>query len=430
MTQLQDIKNPKRPRKATGRDSWYPYYAGFSEEFVSSAIGCLAEENDTTILDPWNGSGTTTNQGNKLGYSTTGFDLNPVMVIAAKAKILAPSELSSIRPLAKDILSKARTGRQSRFPDTEPLETWFYTSSAQSFRQIERSLQKLLVDPNQHISLSNSASVNNLSSIACFFYVALFRTLRCLVSRFEASNPTWIKKPGLRSRLKTRQSSMLSVFLQEVNAMVDAANGEKPPFLHAPTAELLIGCSSALPVNNAVVDMVITSPPYCTRIDYAMATLPELTLLGYQLDTDFDVLRRSLIGSSTVSKEQIPVNEDWGINCNRFLEEVATHGSKASATYYYKNHIQYFDGIFKSVGELNRVIKPGGKCVIVVQDSYYKNIYNDLAQTFTEMFCAYDMPLIYRNDFISGVTMGGINQHHKKYGTTSKPIESILCFEK
>lgn len=427
---MHEIKNPKRPRKSTGRDSWYPYYAGFSEEFVSSAIDNFATKEETSILDPWNGSGTTTCLGNKRGYNVTGFDLNPVMVIAAKAKLIQEIDFSSIKPLAKQIISETKGKKTSSPPKGEPLEEWFVPNSAASFRQIEYSLQKVLVNSEAPASMSNNAAVNSLSSIACFFYVALFRSIRTMVSNFESSNPTWIKRPSIRNRLRPNQAAMLSLFSQEVNEMLEAANEEFKQRPTVPLANISVACSSTLPLANDSVDLVVTSPPYCTRIDYAMATLPELTLLGYQVDSDFDSLRRSLIGSSTVSKNQPALKEEWGTNCCRFLAEMAVHESKASATYYYKNHVQYFDQMYRSIAELNRVVSPAGKCLVVVQDSYYKNIHNDLAQTFTEMFSSHGMSLIHRQDFVSGVNIREINSDHKKYGTSKKPLESVLCFEK
>ena len=41
------------------------------------------------ILDPWNGSGTTTYAASQLGYTSRGLDLNPVMNIVARAPTAA-----------------------------------------------------------------------------------------------------------------------------------------------------------------------------------------------------------------------------------------------------------------------------------------------------------------------------------------------------
>jgi hypothetical protein len=54
------ISNPKRdPKNVGGRESWYPYYAGFSPVFARGFFESLRLDPRSRVLDPWNGSGTT-----------------------------------------------------------------------------------------------------------------------------------------------------------------------------------------------------------------------------------------------------------------------------------------------------------------------------------------------------------------------------------
>ena len=60
----------------------YPYYAGFSRMFAEDAIEWATDgDKEKVVLDPWNGSGTTTRTASQLGIGSVGFDLNPVMVL-------------------------------------------------------------------------------------------------------------------------------------------------------------------------------------------------------------------------------------------------------------------------------------------------------------------------------------------------------------
>lgn len=56
------------------RSSWYRYYAGYSRAFVTDTIDHLGLTKGSTILDPWNGSGTTTAVAAEAGYEVVGFD--------------------------------------------------------------------------------------------------------------------------------------------------------------------------------------------------------------------------------------------------------------------------------------------------------------------------------------------------------------------
>jgi len=82
------IPNPKRQSNKTGRFNWYSYYADFSEDFVEAILRSENIGTNHRIADPWNGSGTTTFIAAQFMCDVIGLDLNPVMVIAAKARML------------------------------------------------------------------------------------------------------------------------------------------------------------------------------------------------------------------------------------------------------------------------------------------------------------------------------------------------------
>src|SRR5216684_580563 len=100
------LRNPKRNKhNRNGRSGWYEYYAGFSPTFVDDALALsFAEPGIDRILDPWNGSGTTTDVATRKGFDCIGFDLNPATVIVAKARTLQPNVQPSLASLLEDIL--------------------------------------------------------------------------------------------------------------------------------------------------------------------------------------------------------------------------------------------------------------------------------------------------------------------------------------
>src|SRR5207247_294988 len=91
--------------------------------------------------------------------------------------------------------------------------------------------------------------------------------------------------------------------------------------------------SSRLPVASGSIDAVISSPPYCTRIDYVRATLPELAVIGYPNGMVTRRLREQMIGTPTIDKCANYDSDLWGKTCVRFLSAVERHSSKASSTY-------------------------------------------------------------------------------------------------
>lgn len=195
-------------------------------------------------------------------------------------------------------------------------------------------------------------------------------------------------------------------------------------------AHVAVASSDALPIRDGSVDLILSSPPYCTRIDYAVATMPELAVLRYELQGSFQELRRKLIGTSTVPVSIPKPLPSWGVTCNTFLEKLVHHTSKASKSYYYKNHAQYFDAIYRSIAELHRILLSDGRCILVVQDSYYKDIHNNLPQIFTEMASAHGLQLVRQVNFGLTRTMARVHPIVRHYRQGFDATESVLCFVK
>ena len=78
-----DFPNPKVGPTSEPVDSWYRYYAGYSSPFVDYTLGTLAPR-AKSILDPWNGTGTTTVLAASRRIKAFGYDINPALVVVAR----------------------------------------------------------------------------------------------------------------------------------------------------------------------------------------------------------------------------------------------------------------------------------------------------------------------------------------------------------
>lgn len=432
MTRILKIENPKRyAKKNSGRESWYSYYAGFSHQFVRSVLSGIQLPEDPLILDPWNGAGTTTSVAARQGFRSVGIDLNPSMGIIAKAKLLNSLEQPSLIPLLADILKKART-IQVTVERSDPLTCWLVPNSVRSIRQIEKAIQVLLLPNEYHGYLCKTNTLEPLSDLLCFFYTSLFKVVRRLLKSFVPSNPTWIKRPkSLKNRLRPSDTEILHLFESFAIEMADELLLEESTRkVLVPPASLLIGSSEEIPLGDGTIDHVLSSPPYCTRIDYAMATMPELALLGFRPNSDFGRLRRQMIGTSTVPKEVEGNISEWGSTCASFMMALRKHESKASSTYYFKNHMNYFSRMFRSLRELSRVVKPGGYSTLVVQDSYYKDVHNDLPAIVEEMLMGFGFLPRRRFDYPSRILMANLNSASKRYVRPKVANERVIIMRK
>jgi hypothetical protein len=421
------IANPKRGAAVhVGRDRWFPYYAGFSSEFARQLVASSSLAKGSTVMDPWNGSGTTTSSAVLNGYKALGFDLNPVMAVVAKARLLPQSEVASIAPLLADILKKAALNKSLSL-EGDPLRIWFAPNAATTLRRVERAIYGLLVSGSDRgVPLD---SIQEMSCLATFFYVALFRAVRSLLLRFKGSNPTWIMRPStVNCRIRPAALEVRECFANHVAEMLDSS--VTPGKWGCRRAEFTVGVASSenLPVRRGVIDLVLSSPPYCTRIDYGVATSAELAVLSFPVGTQLRELRGRFIGTPTIHAETPDPDASWGNTCLALLERIRNHSSKAAKTYYYKTYVQYFAAMARSFSEVGRCLKSRAQCILVVQDSYFKDTHIDLATIFAEMADSAALTLCRQVDFPIGRTFGSINLRSRNYRKASSATESVLCF--
>lgn len=422
-----DIPNPKQTgTNRNSRAKWYRFYAGFCPDFVRTVLKEASLSDDAVVLDPWNGSGTTTRVAQELGYASKGFDINPVMVLVAKARLIGSAQRGEIISALPAIVSQALSYRATKGFEQDALATWLKRDGVIAIRRIERAVLETICGECER--------TDPLPALGAFFHVALFRVLRQLLGKFRASNPTWFKIPrDGRSKVAVSTRDAVALFQQEVKTMleeVEEAGEIKESQGLSDVATIAIASSCQLPMESATADIVVTSPPYCTRIDYVVSTSAELALLGFEAQAGLRSLRDQTTGTSTVRGEQAAPRSCWGDTCNSFLEKMSVHPSKASSTYYRKTHLQYFDDIFRSLSEIDRCLRTSGQAIFVVQDSYYKEIHNDLPTIFCEMASSLGWDPVLRQDFPVKRSMALVNGRIEKYRDQVNAVESVLWFKK
>jgi hypothetical protein len=423
------IQSPKRTRQTQqGWDAFFPYYAGYPETFARTLLESAHLPKDAAVLDPWNGSGTTTFSASNLGLASWGFDLNPIMIIVARARLLPPSEADSIEPLTREMMKGLRTDTRILAAD-DPLLGWFNRPAAAILRAIERRICDHLI--GERTLTSDGVKLENISGLAASFYVALFSVCRELTARFRSSNPTWLCMPKQGERRVTAdREKILSALRASLKSMAIALSQRSASQFEYGAVELKIADTTKAIVPASSIDFVLTSPPYCTRIDYSAATRIELALLYPLLSLKMEELGRRMIGSTRVPDHDIGVQESWGATCGRFLAQLRAHPSKASAGYYYKTHLDYFEKMASSMINVSMALKPKGAAILVVQDSFYKDIHNDLPCITVEIAASAGLRLRRRADFRLKRSMAGINPHSRMYNRPSGALEAVLCFEK
>lgn len=408
--------NPKVGASCDPVDSWYRYYAGYSAGFVEQALrksAAMAE----LVLDPWNGTGTTTVVAASKKVPAVGFDVNPALVVVSRARLLGAGVWASIDPLGEDVVAHAASVEL----DDDPLRFWFTQQAAGSIRGLQQSVHRLLVDSGT-ASQPAYEGASGMSTLAAFFYTVLFRTVRVLIAPRAGTNPTWWKRVKEAERLSPNREEIMTQFRASATEL--AAGLHRDNYDGGVDIRVGLGDSRHLSLEDSTVNAVVSSPPYCTRIDYGVATRPELAVLGAG-EEDIKLLRDRMVGTPTMTREH-GTPEQWGETATAFLAGVAAHSSKASSGYYTKYFRQYYAGMWSSLGELRRVMKDGAPAVLVAQDNYYKDLHNDTAQILGEMAVALGFASAKRHDFPVIRNRASMNPRTRQYRTKASAVESIL----
>lgn len=401
----------------------FKYYAGYSSEFVEDVINRLNIKENEIILDPWNGSGTTTSVASKKGFFAVGLDINPVMSIISKSRLLNKHEVNLLE--LKSVISSTKRYKKKEVSDKDMLLLWFDKDSVKIIRNLDRSIQSNVLNmKNAPKILFNE--INSIDSKGSFYYVVFFEVIKSFLLKFKASNPTWIKKAKtIDEKIKITEENLILKFQEIFNIFYSNMNDDNNM---ESTISLKINSSQKMDVENNYIDYIITSPPYCTRIDYAIATRIELSIIGYTEEM-FENLRKEMIGTTKILKNTLK-SDSIGEYARVFLKKVYYHPSKASKSYYYKQFLQYFEGIFNSFEELNRVLKDNGKATFVVQDSYYKDIHLDLSLVFNEIANNFSWDLLIHEKYKPKNNMAKINAKSSNYEKNQDLLEHVLVYEK
>ncbi|WP_159056506.1 DNA methyltransferase [Streptomyces yokosukanensis] len=244
-----------------------------------------------------------------------------------------------------------------------------------------------------------------------------------MTERFEGSNPTWVK------RAKS-DDELLDISPDDLDSLILAEQEDLwGRLMSAPRGagrtSIVTASSDRLPIADDSVDLILTSPPYLTRIDYGVAYCRELAVLGIDVLSNRD-LRADLMGTTLIRGDAASQFKPGKIACD-LMHRVSSHSSKASGGYYLKQTRQYLRDLSAGFDEMTRVVKPGGTLCMVVQDSYYKDEPVPLADICIDEAEVRGWGLVLNEQFPVKRTLTTLNKSAREY-KKAQVSESVITF--
>jgi len=300
------------------------------------------------VLDPMAGSGTTLVTAKLRGHEAIGFDRDPLAVLIARSWLTNIPE-NVVEAKGKEILAKARSrARDMKLADAYPRNADDET----------KAFVRYWFDPTNRRQLTALAD-----SISRLHDPSLRDLMWCAFSRLIITKKIGVSRAMDVSHSRPHRSydkapvKAFDRFERAVKYIINAA----------PFPKIKAGCPSAfvnfadarhLPIANASVDMVITSPPYLNAIDYIRGHKFSLIWMGHSIGKLRGV-RATNVGTESVAKPKIGdtiTAHIMGLMC-----PVDSLSNRSAGML--RQYVWDMRGI---LSETKRVLRPGGKAVFVV----------------------------------------------------------------
>jgi len=303
------------PNKKEPIHNWYYFKEGFSKQLVDVFIDKFHLNENSLVLDPFSGVGTTLLACKQRGIKSIGFDVSPFFIFVSKVKT-RDYQLDEL----KETISEAFKWKFER-PKQLPKEKYI----TKVFSRY--TLEDFVFYKNKILEMQNEKAKD-------------FLMLALIDSAIKAS---WTMKDGAVVKIdKKGKPPLKKYFKYKVKRMFkDLKNTNLKPV--ETTVE--IGDARQLNLDNDSVDAVITSPPYLNKIEYTKIYNIEMSFLGVP-----ESGLRSHIGSKV---------EDTNVS-ELGLDENLPLSAKV-----------YFKDMYSALKEMYRVCKENARLAIVIGGGCY-----------------------------------------------------------
>lgn len=296
---------------------WLHYKEGFSPELVKSFLNEFDLHNSDWILDPFNGSGTTTLVAKLNNINSVGFDILPTSKISIIAKknvlnynidelkklVLAVKEIEVPKNYNKEINSINIT--KYAYPEKNAvflsyIKKWIENND---FSVLANNLLTLVIINSLEVTSYTSKKGQYLSWDSRSEKVRLTNEKRAL----KGKPP--LRKNIVRKKILDSQKVIVDSLDSIINDIKHLQNKYKS---NAAKLDFIQGSSLfELPkLKSNSISGVISSPPYCNRYDYTRTYALELAYLGLT-DKEIKLLRQSLLSSTVENKSKISLLKDF-----------------------------------------------------------------------------------------------------------------------
>jgi DNA modification methylase len=314
------------------------------------------------VLDPMAGSGTTMVEGCLHGRQAWGVEMDPLAHRIAKAKA-TPVDPDAFDLAVGQIGSlMLRGGLDDGWrPELPNLGKWFHPRVAAQLAALRQAIHQVQATPE----VVNLLWVVFSSLIVARTSVA---NARDLVHSRHHYRP-WADPPDVHMRFLSRLRQIRAMMLDYQKRLTSAEVAH-------PSVRVELGDARQLPFADGSVDLIFTSPPYCSALDYTRAHVFAVAWMADVLGLSTEQYRA--LGRGYIGSERAPLLEaSTDAPYPPELEEPridalvrALYDDRKRAWVVHR----YFRDMERVLAESARVVRPGGRIVLVVCPSNIRRV--------------------------------------------------------
>ena len=351
---------------------WYNFVLGYTPTFPEYMLNRenIHASGKAVVLDPFVGSGTTQLVCKLNGIPSYGIDANDFMVFAASQKLNWAINVDKVEELANSI--------RKLYENKIKLINWSDNTAISEMAKKDRpiALDERYISDKPYIKvleLKKSIQEVNMSLEYYNFFMFTVSSILVPISNIKYG-------PGFGVGRKKDDVDVISLFLKKLDIMIkdlrNVSKNAKNTF-----SQTLLGDSRQLSKNikENSISLIITSPPYPGDHEYTKHSKLELIFNEFATDlSSFRTIKKRMIRGSTTNiykedEEKLKVQDI--IELQNITDEIDTRLKSDGATsgfekLYTKLIWEYFGGMYNTLSESFKVLRPGGKIALLVSDSH------------------------------------------------------------
>lgn len=327
----------------------HPFPARMASEIALEAFESISDE--SIVLDPMAGSGTVLRMAAEHGHEAIGFDKDPMSVLLAKVWT-TPIDPERLRTAADETLEQAQElDSQNVSLDwidddqetREFIDFWFVEPQKDDLRRLAYVLHNM------------DGPINDALRVAMSRLIITKKKGASIAGDVSHSRPHRIRE--------TNDFDVPREFIKSANWLADRLGSQTPPG----RVSVSKGDARNLCLDDASVDAIVTSPPYLNAIDYLRGHRMALVWLGHQIEA-LRVTRADLVGAERMLDSD--ADQKLAKKLTASVGELEELPSRKQGMIH-----RYALDMHATMLEMHRVLKDGGKAVLVIGNSHHRGVF-------------------------------------------------------